>query len=430
MFFFRVMALPVTVLLQTWVLWKDKGKAAALLTSAAEMWKAQGIRQVCAAAYSVAEGRIRTVFFRLRGSRHRDGSLHIAFCPTGGLGDYIISARLLEEIRTICPMKVTVFCEKPTYGKAVYGMGEDVRVSGYENFERERWGCDLALYVEHFVHIKNADQKRLKMLSPELYRRVHLIRRHWKRLYVETGEQCYRERVQFERCRTLGLNRWTELRMGGAFQMADQKVRIPMQESYGAMWNRRGMGSKRYITVNYGTDRMRRRGRQVKLWPKTYYERLIRECRKDIPGSAFIQIGDAQAERIAGADLYLLGENLELIKWVLRGAFCHIDCEGGLVHLATQLGTKCIVVFGPTPVHMYAYPQNRNLQSGQCQNCMGLHKDWAYHCFRGEEEAACMRAVTWDMVFRELRRLVAADDPEDKGKAQEDETVSPGYMEI
>ena len=32
-FFFRVMALPVTVLLQTWVLWKDKGKAAALLTS-------------------------------------------------------------------------------------------------------------------------------------------------------------------------------------------------------------------------------------------------------------------------------------------------------------------------------------------------------------------------------------------------------------
>lgn len=430
MFFLGTAAVPVVVLLQSWLLWKDKGKASALLSSAAGMWKARGIRPVCAAAYSMAEGRIRNAFFRLRGSRYRDGYIHIAFCPTGGLGDYIISAKLLEEIRMICPMRVTVFCEKPAYGKAVYGTGEDVRVSAYENFERERGSYDLALYVEHFVHIKNADRKRLETLSPELYRRVDLIRRHWKRLYVETGEQCYRERIQFERCRTLGLNRWTELRMGGAFQITDQKVRIPMQESYGAMWKNRSMGKKRYITVNYGTDRMQSRGRQLKLWPRTYYERLIRECRKEMPGNAFIQIGDERAERIAGADLYLLGENLELIKWVLKGAFCHIDCEGGLVHLATQLGTNCIVIFGPTPVHMYAYPQNRNLQSGQCQNCMGLHKDWAYRCFRGKDGAACMRAVTWDMVYRELYRLAAADDSEDKRKAQEDETVSPRYMEL
>ena len=43
--------------------------------------------------------------------------------------------------------------------------------------------------------------------------------------------------------------------------------------------------------------------------------------------------------RSAGIDFYVLGESIELTKYILRDSLCHVDCEGGLVHLATQLGT-------------------------------------------------------------------------------------------
>ncbi len=90
---------------------------------------------------------------------------------------------------------------------------------------------------------------------------------------------------------------------------------------------------------------------------------------------------------------------MEVTKWVLKKSLLHIDCEGGLVHLATQLGTKCIVLFGPTPINMYAYPQNINLVSPKCSNCMGTHKDWAFSCIKDLGHALCMYDLNPKEVF-------------------------------
>ena len=64
-----------------------------------------------------------------------------------------------------------------------------------------------------------------------------------------------------------------------------------------------------------------------------------------------------------------MGESLELVKYVLKGSLLHIDCDSGLVHLATQLGTKCVVLFGQTSVWYFGYEQNINIVSKVCNSC-------------------------------------------------------------
>lgn len=383
--------------LEAFLLIKDNGIIASLITSARQMARAKGWRAVIKPALSMIVGKITDICNRKKKSVYGDGLIHIAFYPSGGLGDYVISARILEELQTMCKCRITVFCERMEFGKAVYGSRDGVDLLPYDEFERSRNQYDLALLVEHFIHVKNWDKDRISILSPTLYKSIQYICDNWNSLYVHIQEQCFRERVQFERCRALGLDRYTELCMGEAFILSDKYVKIPMNDVYKEQFEERNLNT-RYITINYGADAMRKGQKQLKMWPKEYYQKFIELIKGKITDIKIVQLGGADAERIRGADSHILGESLELTKWILKNAECHIDCEGGLVHLATQLKTKCIVIFGPTPLHMYGYEQNVNLKSKKCSNCMGLHEDWAYKCYRtlesGEIPPMCMMDIT------------------------------------
>lgn len=384
----------ICCLLEALLLIWDRGTVAQLITSARNLAAAQGWKAVVAPACSFIMGQIGDLKKgSTRAGKFSDNAVHIAFCPTGGLGDYIISAKVLEEIQMCCEAKIDVFCEKTVFGRAIYGEREGVSLREYKDFEKDRNSYDLALLVEHFIHIKNYDPKRLSKLSPVLYEKVNYILDNWDKLYVDIPQQCWREKIQFERCKVLGLDRWTELRMGEAFEIADKKVDIPIDESCMTIWEENGHTDKKYVTINYGADAMRAGLKQLKMWPKEYFEELVERIHRELPEMKVVQLGDKKAEMIAKCDKYVFGESMEQTKWILKKSLVHIDCEGGLVHLATQLGTKCIVIFGPTPLHMYGYEENINLQSSQCSNCMGLHKDWAYNCFTNHN-GECMYRIT------------------------------------
>lgn len=199
----------------------------------------------------------------------------------------------------------------------------------------------------------------------------------------------------------MGLNRYTELCMGKAFTITDKQVKIPMCDEYKEVFEK-WIQEKRYITINYGADEMRKGQKQLKMWSKEHYQKFAELMKEQSAGIEIVQLGGKDAEKIDGVDACILGERLEFVKWILKHSECHVDCEGGLVHLATQLGTKCIVLFGPTPLHMYGYEQNINLVSPICNNCMGLQEDWAYRCCRtlesGEITPVCMKDITPQMV--------------------------------
>ena len=104
---------------------------------------------------------------------------------------------------------------------------------------------------------------------------------------------------------------------------------------------------------------------------------------------------------------------MEDVKVVLKNAALHISSEGGIAHIATQVGTRCVVLFGPTPVHYYGYPTNINIVSPVCSECMEISPDWFTKCPRGLEKAECMSGISAEMVLDAIKHILA-DKTEEK----------------
>ena len=338
-----------------------------------------------------------------------DNMLHLAFYPSGGLGDYIISRVILEYVMQLADCDVTIYVDKLAFAKAIYGDITDKYKLWYE-YDVEARYYDLALWVEHFVHVDFIRGQRVRAFSEELAEKCEYVKyKKWKELYIDIPEQWWRERIRFENCKVLGLDRWTELGMQGVFEISTHKVTIPMTP-VDELKEDITIFEYPYITINYGSDVMVKDRKQLKLWSKEGYINLIKLIKTEYPKIQVYQLGDAKAEKIPCVDNYILGKDLEYIKHVLKNSLCHIDCEGGLVHLATQFDTKCVVLFGPTPVHMYGYPQNINIVSEYCSNCMGLHEMWAYDCYKGHDSSKCMEAISAERVFKEVKKVVGNED--------------------
>ena len=75
------------------------------------------------------------------------------------------------------------------------------------------------------------------------------------------------------------------------------------------------------------------------------------------------------------------------------------------MHLATQLGTKCAVLYGPTQVTYVGYPQNINIQAGTCHDCYGLY-DNLDRCARGLDEPECMYSITPEYVMENIKKYL------------------------
>ncbi|MDD5375555.1 transposase [Acidithiobacillus sp.] len=92
----------------------------------------------------------------------------------------------------------------------------------------------------------------------------------------------------------------------------------------------------------------------------------------------------------AGVDITLKNQldSLESVS-ILAGSRLHIDTESGLVHVAASLGNRSIVIFGPTNVAWFGYPQNINIAPKQRGNCWWSTNSWMDVCAGGHEIPIC-----------------------------------------
>lgn len=344
----------------------------------------------------------------------KDDILYISFYPTGGFGDYIISSKLLDEISQIVPCKIDVYCENVTFGKAVYEGREKVEIFPINTFYSQMWKYDLALKVEHFIHIEKQNANKIAKINPIFMDKLNKLGHGYRTYYPDVEQQWFRENIHFRRCEIKGINRWTELSHEGIFKIEDQKTWIPMREEYKKRLQELGLNEKKYITLNRGADSMGRSKMQTKVWPLEHYNDFVVLFKNQYPDIEIVQVGASGNAKIRGVDKYILGESLEVTKWILKGSILHLDCEGGLVHLATQLDTKCAVVFGPTPKHFYEYPQNINMVYEGCNNCMGTHPEWAFECYKGLSEPECMYKVTPEIVMKNIKSYMDSIRKEEK----------------
>ncbi|SDH92049.1 ADP-heptose:LPS heptosyltransferase [Pseudobutyrivibrio sp. 49] len=331
----------------------------------------------------------------------------IAISVTGGIGDMIIQKSF---VKAICDLEdgclIDIF-NVDTQEMLEYLYEDDEHINAIIpnigiRYELNHEKYALAIFIEGGAYIRvdrfndgifSENQSFVKAVNGVIEFCDNESANMKTPLYSLMGRRIY-----------LGQNCYSWFGCGDALNISD-KVDILLTEGGKRWFLYQDIMEKQYITVNYGNGKCSDGSLVSKAWALEKFNNLVEEIYKRHPGMIVIQVGDAAAETIKGVNCSFKGEPFENLAYILKNSRLHIDIDGGLVHMATQLGTKCVVLFGPTPVEIYGYKQNINIVSKDCNGCFGLYKNM-YQCAKGYEKPLCMENITVEMVMDKVDEVL------------------------
>lgn len=332
--------------------------------------------------------------------------LSVAIKLSGAVGDNIIRKKVLE-----CFVKYAPECSIDIYSPAAstFLPGFYFGFSNINQFIADGGGAyvsqvekyDIGLCIANFFQVDHIKYEAFEKSNPLLAEKMHLLQKRCVEVGMDFSIPLYNF---FSRKIIQGKNCYTAYEYDGVFDIPDKNSHIKLSPEFKEAFNKLSLRCKKYITINYGNAiSLKNAQNAAKQWPYSYFVKLVNYIKKEYPDIKIVQLGGSQAQKIPLVDCYVLGESLELVKYILKYSFVHIDIEGGLVHLATQFNTKCTVLFGPTQIKYWGYEQNLNIRAGDCCDCYGMYLD-INHCARGMEKPVCMYSITPEYVFKEINK--------------------------
>lgn len=330
----------------------------------------------------------------------------VSFIIDGGIGDNIIYKKIILPImEMINENDVFIFTGKVDVLRSLYGdiISRD-RIRPIEEYKEQNYS--LAFLLDWFPIVTKACFDKIRQYNKSLFNYVYMLLKYEENdSFIQNDNTMLRYNAYLRRAKNEGKTKYSFLDVNDYFGVNDQKVELTVDNSYLSRCEALGLGEK-YITYGNGTDKFYIKGevsndRQIKQWPIEYHEKFNRLFKEKFPYIQLVQVGATDSETISGADKYIFGENFEVVKHILKNSLLHVDIDGGLVHLATQLGTKCIVLFGPTPEWFYGYPQNENIRCCSCDACMAMYDDWYIKCHK-YEKPICMWQITPELVIKKI----------------------------
>lgn len=333
--------------------------------------------------------------------------IRIAFITNSTIGDCIIGLKLFQTIvDMVYDITIDVYTNKVEVVKAIYydqkGLGD---VYGYVLDKTTYTEYDLVLKTEFEPIVKYYNSYSLRKKDLKFADLIERIITYHKKNYSDMPVGVYTSGIRLNRARFWKLNRYTIQSCGGIIPIIDSKVNINLNKNNEKEFKDLRLEEK-YITINYGASNPTDNGiQQTKVWPREHFEKLISLLKEKFPKIQIVQLGENNSQKLKGIDRVVFGKNLELVKYILLKSMFHVDSESGLVHLATQLGTKCFVMFGPTPIWFFGYEQNTNFEPEVCGECKDLIPDWYFRCLNFDEPE-CMKSVKPEVVYKEIKKYL------------------------
>ncbi|MBE8950370.1 MAG: hypothetical protein SR3Q1_07200 [Quinella sp. 3Q1] len=327
------------------------------------------------------------------------GKVSIIFSSTFGLGDAVIARKVFEAIIELVPdCVVDFFYETEAHKKYAEAFYSDIknlnRLLNRQEYDENLKKYDLALCVagNHAIFFEHANAERLHALAPELCLCLDKIEAYNREnVYgLEPWKAALALRNMIS-AQILNKNYFHFLSCYGALPIRDKKINLPLAPEFKPIFDSFKLG--KYITIYTNIERDEARPK-VKTWPMKYLVEYVSRMKNRFPSVEIIQVGGSNDVLIENVDREALGCDLELTKYILANSLLHVGCEGGLIHLATFLGTKCLVLFGSSAVEYFGYNQNINLVSEVCRPCMYILAHDFSICMLGAKEPPCMLSHT------------------------------------
>lgn len=324
----------------------------------------------------------------------------VAFALRWGLGDHLIPKTVFDLVVETAPdCMIDIFYNKEYRRCCVesfYGGSKNLnRILSEETFYKQHLkDYDVVFWVmgAHGIRLEHVNSQRLQEKSSALWELVNTIRKYNPKNVLSQLRNMTASQV-------LHKNFHYFLSCEGALPIDDSKGNLFLLPEYESEFNKLQLG--KYITIysNIGKTGQPK----VKTWPLRHLTEYVALMKKALPQIEIVQCGGGGDVKVENADRHIMGVDLELTKYILANSLLHVGCEGGLIHLATKLGTKCLVLFGPSPSCYVSYPKNINISAEVCHPCMYLLEGGGALnvCMRGFEEPLCMASITPQQVFEE-----------------------------
>jgi ADP-heptose:LPS heptosyltransferase len=310
----------------------------------------------------------------------------IAIRVTGGMGDHIVAVRFIRDLlNQLGDAKIDVY--SVTGGVSwLYESLSRVRVieAPQRVFTWVATRYLLALQVTHTVDVLYVHPGAAERW-PRLAEMLHTIAPYRKMLWHSVDMHPSLDFHPALVAQFQGTRRDTFLNHVSGIPFGGHSFSLPRDSS---LLQSERLDRRPYITVHHSFNERSGRPRTTRDYP--FMDQVMKEVKSQFPEVSIVQVG------VVGGTLGAVDLNLSCrttqpqITSVIAGSLMHFDIEGGLVHIASCVDTTCCVVFGPTPIGYYGYPQNINIAPVFCGNCWSITQDWMETCLRGFEEPPCM----------------------------------------
>lgn len=256
--------------------------------------------------------------------------------------------------------------------------------------------------------INEASRKKLSDKFPALLKIIENIKTNQAPLEKYIKTRPFSEGILSDAVTAMGLSRASYLNYAAgiaySFSSSDNDI---------GKWNKSGIGLNisidstattkfnlkdiKFITIHDGWDENTKiKGKiSTKSYPPQKWSELVKLLKREIPDYTIVQLGGlGNGSGIEGVDLNLRGKTtLKEAASILSESYLHVDTDSGLVHIATSLGTKCVVLFGPTNAAYCSYPENLNITPRLCGNCWWNTDSWMNSCPKGLVVPECMSSI-------------------------------------
>jgi hypothetical protein len=320
--------------------------------------------------------------------------LHYAVRIRGGLGDALIVARLIRDLQDKMAEQATfdIYFHSPDVVRFVFET-----VSGFNAIYHEdlfigrlkKYGisidCNQYVYfIEESIDWEYVSSN--EVAGPIFHALYKSIKKSRKKIEPFIANLPYLDgafanhEVFKGHVRAQHLHYMSRLKYGGdRFDLSLPDIPSELHE-------------KKYIVIHDGWDNAFKleTSRPVKAIPEKFWSDLVVHIRSKSQDILIVQIGGDCGSDIKGVDFnYRSKIKFKESLAILSRAMLHVDSESGLVHFASALGVKAVVLFGPTNMQWFGYKQNINVAPPQCGNCWWSTEDWMDRCAAGHKTPVC-----------------------------------------
>ena len=339
-------------------------------------------------------------------------SIFVCISITGGIGDVICIARWIRQVKNHFGMLIIidVFFTSPEMTRFILQPIGVRDVFSDLIFRRSSSSYDAVFTVNQFVisHESKFKTERILSIIPEF---IYFIKDINKSLIPYQKYIDYHPKLDglfADLVVEQELTRKDFLSAISGFNPPDSL--LPFQLPSDHFLKEIGLNDIEYITIHDGWDANINKSsvRPTKSFPVDLFAEAIVLIKNQYPSMKIVQVGSNTGSIITGVDINLReSTSLAQCALILKQAKAHIDTESGLVHLATSLGTSCVVMFGPTNLSYYGYPENKNIKPKECGNCMHVTDTWMESCPLNYKILKCVPSISPNEISMAMSEIIS-----------------------